>query len=116
MFYRVRGAKSFEPLHFELPGKGQVHREQLPAVGTQKDTALEIYLTAFDKRGNEVFLWGAAHRPREVILRTAQSDAWYDRWWVWTLIGGAVAAGAGAAVFGATREPGPTVPLGFETR
>jgi len=45
---------------------------------------------------------GFAPRPRRRARRP-----WYGRWWVWTAVAGAVAAGAITAVVLATRDGGP---------
>ena len=47
---------------------------------------------------------GAGHRCRPRARRTHR-HAWYEHWWVWTIVG-AVAIGAGAATYAETRSSG----------
>lgn len=112
--FRLRGTAGFQSLPLDLAGVGALQEMEIPALDTdaEADTALEIYLSAFDQGGNEVLRWGSATHPREIVLSAPES--WYEKWWVWTIIGGAVAAGTGAAVFFVTQEPSQTVDSSFE--
>ena len=107
VFWRRRGGRDFQRTDVTLAGPGQPVRVVLPPVApraTRAQTA-EIYLVGFDRRGNEVYHWHAAERPRELTLSYQPPRRWYGKWWVWVLAGTAVAAGVGATVFAVTREP-----------
>jgi hypothetical protein len=83
-------------------------------MGSEQDRTIEIYLSLFDQRGNELLRWGSEKYPREVQLLFDPGDPWYESWWVWTLVGGAVAAGAGVGVFFATQSPSDNIRSTFE--
>jgi tetratricopeptide (TPR) repeat protein len=108
--FRTKGNPTWKEQMLELPDVGAVARIELPpaASGSEQSEAVEVYAIAYDSSGNEVLLWGSEKRPREIGLRYEAPDPWYGEWWVWVTVGAVVAAGAGAAVFAATREPPDT--------
>jgi hypothetical protein len=108
---RLKGMPEFKSTEVSLPPSGQHVQIELPtpAAGSAQPELVDIYLVAFDGKGNEVYQWGTATRPREIPLRYAPPDPWYGKWWIWAIAGTVAAAGAGAAVFAATKSPGPTV-------
>jgi hypothetical protein len=110
--HRLRGSGApFAREVFPLPRAGEpAVRVTLPAVEPRGARAevVEFYLVASDARGNEVLVFGSEKRPREIVLGASPPAPWYGRWWVWTLVGVAVAGGATAAGL-ATRDPDPTV-------
>jgi hypothetical protein len=111
LFWRLRGGGAYQSVPFELPPVAGSHRVVLPAARAEAERgeSLEIYLSAYDAKKNEVLTWGSAARPREIQLAYAPPDPWYSKWWVWTLAGVAIAGGAGAAVFAATRSTPSTI-------
>ncbi|MCK6552216.1 hypothetical protein L6R52_40675 [Myxococcota bacterium] len=111
LHYRLRGAPRFEVVEVPLAVTAVPNRVELPpiAAASVRAEVVEVYVVTYDGRGNEVHLWGSAARPREIALRYEAPDPWYAKWWVWAITGTVVAAGASAAVFATTREPGPTV-------
>ena len=113
--FRLKGSPAYETVRFDLPPKGQRYTAVLPppAPASQRREELELYVAALDSSGNEVLLWGSPNRPRDVALDYDAPTPWYGKWWVWTIAGAAVAAGATAAAVAVTREPGPTVPGTF---
>ncbi len=111
--WRLKGSPRYELRRFALPAKGVRHVEVLPAQGSTKRESLEIYVAGLDGDGNEVLLWASPTRPREVVLDYDPPTPWYGKWWVWTIAGAAVAAGATATAIAVTREPGPTVEGSF---
>lgn len=115
---RLRGAPNYSRREFELLAPGAHRREVLdpPDPAAAGARTVEIYLVAFDERGNEVLRWGAPERPREVALRHVPPAPWYGRWWVWSVAAAVLAAGTGAAVYVATRAPASTVPTTLEVR
>jgi tetratricopeptide (TPR) repeat protein len=111
LFWRLRGAAQYESVPFELPPVAGSRRVMLPAPapGAERGGSLEVYLLAYDAKKNEVLSWGSATRPRELQLAYLPPDAWYSKWWVWTLAGVVIAGGTGAAVFAATRSTPSTI-------
>jgi tetratricopeptide (TPR) repeat protein len=114
--YRRRGGLEFDESSFDLAAAGTRHRIAIPPVDADHPDTLEIYLTAFDDRKNEVLEWGSEKRPREVALGFAPPTPFYGRWWFWAIAGTAVAGGAAAAALALTNEPGSRVSAtaGFE--
>lgn len=112
--WRLKGSPRYETRSFAMPAAGQRHTELLPPAGSTKRESLEIYVAVLDPAGSEVLLWSSPTRPREVVLDFDPPTPWYGKWWVWTIAGVAVAAGATAAAVAVTSEPGPTVPGSFQ--
>jgi hypothetical protein len=112
--WRLKGSPRYETRSFAMPAAGQRHTELLPPAGSAKRESLEIYVAVLDPAGSEVLLWSSPARPREVVLDYDPPTPWYGKWWVWTIAGVAVAAGATAAAVAVTSEPGPTVPGSFQ--
>ncbi len=116
VYYRLKGSPKFSNQSLKLPRSAERFRViELPALaaGSGQGAVAELYLVALDDRGNEVLKYGSAKRPREISLRYEAPQAWYSQWWFWAAAAGVVAAGAGTAVFAATREPSPTVDGNF---
>lgn len=117
LYYRRRGTPAFDQRDVTLPARGdRPARVELPPAAPDARTSdvLELYLVATDQKKNEVLVFGSPERPRQVALQFEPPEPWYGKWWVWAIAGTVVAAGAGAAVFAATNEPGPTVGGTFE--
>lgn len=112
--WRLKGSPRYETRSFAMPAAGQRHTELLPPAGSTKRESLEIYVAVLDPAGSEVLLWSSPARPREVVLDYDPPTPWYGKWWVWTIAGVAVAAGATAAAVAVTSEPGPTVSGSFQ--
>ena len=106
---RRQGDEIFSAIDLQLPVSGTYQRIYVPALNTQRPEILEVYLTAFDDHGNEVFVWADPKRPREIGLNYRPPVAWYRKWWVWAIVGGVVAAGTGTTVYALSREPSETV-------
>jgi len=107
LFSRRKGSLEERQARIDLGVPGRYHRVELPAAAPASEgpEVLEVYLKAFDEKGNEVYLLGSAAQPREISLAYEPPEAWYSRWWVWALVGGAVAAGTGTTVYFLLREP-----------
>jgi hypothetical protein len=103
LFVRTRGDSSWHAadLALDAPDKHIL----LPPVGGTKPTSIELYLRAYDDRGNEVLTWADASRPREIPLRYEPPLAWYRKWWVITLAASAVAIATGVTVYELTIAP-----------
>jgi hypothetical protein len=73
-------------------------------------------LAGFEKARMEVVLTAGQERAVTVELsKVTPSTKWYKRWWVWTLVGGVVAAGAVAGGVGGyiATHPGPDLAVDF---
>lgn len=116
LFHRLRGEPFFRSTELTVETIGLPARVELPALamGSEKDATVEIYLSLFDGRGNELLRWGSERYPREVQLLYEPGDAWYETWWVWTLAAGAVAAGTGVGVYFVTQSPSDQLRSTFE--
>jgi tetratricopeptide (TPR) repeat protein len=118
LFARRAGDESYSVYEVSLPTDGTFERIVLPPVAPDAASpqGLDMYLAAYDPRGNEVLLWGAPDRPNTLELSYDPPTPWYKKWWVWTIAGSAVALGTGVAVYAITREPGATVDGGIEIK
>jgi tetratricopeptide (TPR) repeat protein len=111
IFVRRRGQPGFAALDLRLSPPGRHRRVTLPPVDSVRPEVVQVYVSAFDRRGNEVLRWGNAGRPREIALRYDPPPPWWRRWWVWASAGGVILTGS-AVVFLATRPPPSDVPDG----
>jgi hypothetical protein len=102
LYVRTRGEASWRAADVVLPKDKRI---TLPAIDAEKTTSLELYLRAYDQRGNEVLTWADPARPREMVLRYDPPTPWYRTWWG---IGGIVAGSAaivGGIVYAVTLAP-----------
>jgi hypothetical protein len=113
---RRRGQSSWRALDLVLPDVGARAHAVVPAPATGRSEVLEVYLTALDREGNEVLLWAQEDRPRRIPLRHESPGPWWRRWWVWAVVGGALATGTGATVYAVTRDEPDRVPASFSAR
>jgi tetratricopeptide (TPR) repeat protein len=80
----------------------------IPAAALPAGARLDYYVRAVDGHGGTVAESGTPALPFRLQVAAPQTAAlrepprWYQRWWVWTLVG-AVAVGAGAVTYAATR-------------
>ena len=70
-----------------------------------KPASLELYLRAYDDRGNEVLTWADPARPREIPLRYEPPTPWYRKWWVYAIGGSVAALATGITVYELTIAP-----------
>ena len=84
---------------------------EVPAPALTAGTRVDYYVRALDEHGGVLAESGAptlpfrlqvAAPPVLVGREPAPPARWYQRWWVWTIVG-AVAAGAGAVAYVETR-------------
>ena len=112
LFVRTHGETSWRAADLDLhakSGPGTDHRIVLPRLDAQKPLSVELYLRAYDAKGNEVLAWADPVRPREIALRYEPPTPWYRKWWVITIAASAVAIGTGITVYELTIKPPDTV-------
>ncbi len=103
LFVRTRGETSWRAADLAL-GKGE-QRVVLPGIDAKKPLSLEVYLRAYDDRGNEVLTWADPVRPREIALRYEPPLPWYRNWKILApIVVGALAA-ASVTVYELTLAP-----------
>ena len=114
VMFRRRGEPTYRQARFQLPNDAESParaRVELDATSDDAGTGtdLEVFVVAEDQRGNEVFKFGSADRPRALPLAYVAPPEWYEHWWVWAIVGSAVVAGASVGVWAATQSPPETV-------
>ncbi|HEY0479015.1 MAG TPA: hypothetical protein VGD37_15960 [Kofleriaceae bacterium] len=114
VFLRTRGETAWRAADVALVAPDR--RILLPPVAAQKPVSLEIYLRAYDDRGNEVLTWADPARPREIPLRYDPPTPWYRRGWFYAAVGTAVAATVGVTVYELTIAPPDKVSGGVSVR
>ncbi len=123
--HRRAGAKKFSTVRLRLALGKPVSFYLPPGTWVVKGTApLEWYAKLIDRHGGMLLEEGTADHPLRVPVEAKKkielsnagpigtaappiepSPAWYKRWWVWAIIGGAaVAAGGTAAAIYLTRD------------
>jgi len=115
LFVRARGEPRWRAADVALPQalQGRQTRQarlELPPVAADRPVSLELYLRAYDDRGNEVLAWADPAQPREIPLRYDPPPPWYRKPWVWIAGGSAVAAATAAVVYALTLAPPDRVP------
>lgn len=80
-------------------------RLRLPGVTATKPTSLELYLRAYDERGNEVLAWADPARPREIPLRYDPPPRWYRDWRTYAIGGTVLTLVTGVIVYAVTLAP-----------
>lgn len=104
VFVRSRGEPAWRAADLALAGAGE-HHLVLPPVAARQPVSLELYLRAYDDRGNEVLTWADAARPREIPLGYDPPVPWYRRGWFYAAAGTVVAAAVGVTVYELTIAP-----------
>ena len=104
LFVRTRGEPSWQATDLALkPGEQRI---VIPAPDAKKPLSLEVYLRAYDERGNEVLTWADPTRPREIALRYEAPKPWYaEHPYILTAIGVAAVAIASVTVYELTLAP-----------
>jgi hypothetical protein len=109
VFVRTRGDAGWRAADLTLASTRD-QRIVLPPIDADRPVSLELYLRAYDERGNEVLTWADARRPREIPLRYDPPTPWYRRGWFYAAVGTVVAVGVGVTVYELTLAPPDTVP------
>jgi tetratricopeptide (TPR) repeat protein len=89
----------------------------IPPAALPAGAHVDYYVRALDEHGGTVAESGTPTLPFRLQvaapppLHVSEPPRWYQKWWVWTLVG-AAAVGAGAATYAATRpgSPGLVIP------
>jgi hypothetical protein len=108
VFVRARGEHGWRAADLALHRNADAHLV-LPPVVAQAPTSLELYMRAYDARGNEVLAWADPQRPREIALRYEPPAPWYRHWWVYAIAGSALAIATGITVYELTIAPPSTI-------
>ncbi|MEO0814967.1 MAG: hypothetical protein AAFY60_19060, partial [Myxococcota bacterium] len=116
LFWREGGEENYRRLPIEVPKAGAYTTVELPAHSetVRSDRIRQLYLSVFDQRGNEIWRLADGVAPREIALRYDPEPRWYERWWVWTAVGTALAAGTAAWVIRDNRTAADNATLGVE--
>jgi hypothetical protein len=106
VWVRKKGDEHYRFFDVSLKPAGDYQSVVVPPLAPEARSrqSLELFVTAYDGSGNEVLLWGAENRPREIPLAYQPPTPWYRKWWIWTAVGSAAAAGTGITVFALTRQ------------
>jgi hypothetical protein len=104
VFVRTRGERSWRAADVSLSASPD-HRVLLPPIDASSPASLELYMRAYDDRGNEVLTWADARRPREIPLRYDPPTPWYRRGWFYAAVGTVVAVSVGVTVYELTLAP-----------
>jgi len=104
VFVRTRGETAWQAADVALASATD-RRILLPPVAAQKPVSLELYLRAYDDRGNEVLTWTEPVRPREIPLRYDPPRRGYRRTWFYAVTGGVLATAVGVTVYELTIAP-----------
>ena len=104
LFVRTRGESTWRAADLRLASKLD-RRIVLPPIRATQPVSLELYLRAYDARGNEVLAWADPTKPREIALRYEPPAPWYRTWWGVTAIGVGTAAVVGTIVYFAVVSP-----------
>lgn len=103
VFVRARGDADWRASDVTLAPKPT--RVVIPPVHTTKPTALELYLRAYDDKGNEVLAWSDPTKPREIPLRYDPPPVWYRNWKTYAIGGTAAVLLTGLVVYAVTLSP-----------
>jgi hypothetical protein len=105
LFVRTRGESSWRAADLPITKDAKDKRVFLPALTATKNVSLDVYLRAYDSRGNEVLTWADPTRPREIVLRYDPPTPWYRTWWGITGIVATSGLVIGAIVYAITLAP-----------
>jgi hypothetical protein len=96
LFVRTRGEPTWRAADLRLAADKRI---VLPPIHSDKPASLELYLRAYDSKGDEVLTWADPTKPREIALRYEPPAPWYRTWWGVTAIGVGTAAVVGTIVY-----------------
>ncbi|HEX8107356.1 MAG TPA: hypothetical protein VF516_06475, partial [Kofleriaceae bacterium] len=102
VFVRTRGEPGWRAADIALTRSTDRRIDRrilLPPIAAAGPVSLELYLRAYDERGNEVLSWADPGRPREIPLRYDPPAPWYQRGWFYAAAGLALTAAVGITVY-----------------
>ena len=102
LFVRTRGEPAWRATDLAL---GPERRLLLPPIAATKPVSVELYLRAYDARGNETLVWADPKAPREIPLRYEPPTPWWRRPWVIATAGTILAGAVGITVYELTIAP-----------
>lgn len=105
LFLRYDKKSSYKRISLRLDEAGKVKSVSLPAADLARATTLELYGSAYNQEGDEVYQWFSPQQPREISLAYQKPRSWYKKWWVWTIAGAGVATATGATVYVLSLQP-----------
>ena len=118
IWYKTNEQQKYRSIRAPLRGRGRhIVNLTVPAIKGDKGR-LEWYAVAEGEHYSRLQQFGDARHPAvlEIVdrdtLAAAPSRPWYKQWWVWTIVGGVVVAGATTAAVLATR-PANNGPFDF---
>jgi hypothetical protein len=108
LFYRRAGEERYASIPLELCARGRC--AEIPSAWTASESGflLEYFVVSYDRAGEPLATRGTAGEPLAVSVAPgdARTDpSFYETWWFWTIIGGAVVAGGVATTYALTRRP-----------
>jgi len=100
LFFRFIGTREYFSMNMDS-SENNVYSATIPDQYVQ-EPGLEYYIQASDKAGNTGVFRGFPFSPLtvKVVSVSRPAKAWYQKWWVWTIVGGMVVAAAAAAAGG----------------
>jgi tetratricopeptide (TPR) repeat protein len=115
-YYRIAGRNEYSSVRVRHD-VGTI--EIAPALPSPPGGArVEYYLAALDALDSELVLDGSPERPFAFAIVSPASGpnqtaehAWYRRWWVWSLVGGAAIAGVTGAYLATRTDNSATIHL-----
>ena len=102
LFVRTRGERTWRATDLAL---GPERRLLLPPIAATKPVSVELYLRAYDARGNETLVWADPKAPREIPLRYDPPTPWWRTPWVIATAGTLLAGAVGLTVYELTIAP-----------
>src|SRR4051812_9002927 len=112
VFVRSRGEPGWRAADVALSHGSERRAERraearilLPPVAAVGPVSLELYLRAYDERGNEVLTWADPARPREIPLRYDPPTPWYRSGWFYAAAGLVAVTAVGVTVYELTIAP-----------
>jgi tetratricopeptide (TPR) repeat protein len=117
VFFRRGSQGGFSSVKVPLSGPGQVPITIAPSAWQLAGSQGPLFWYAVVENENQAHMIDTAEESRVLSLEVydkpppkgpvvlTEETPWYAKWWVWALVGGAVAAGTTTAVILATQKP-----------
>ena len=98
LFFRFMDTREYFSMNMDSLGDN-IYSATIPDQFAQ-EPGLEYYIQASDKAGNSGVFRGFSFSPLTIKVVSVERPvvkAWYQKWWVWTVVGGIVVAAAAVA-------------------